>query len=522
MARPLRISFVAILLLLALHAKSQDSLVFFRDLRFSSSFERDAFYNYTIRRENDAFSLLLADGALLTDEQAASAKTDFYALLDKMNTPKFQGKSQEQRTKAVAKTLFSKYFKKYQAESRFEDLIHRGEYAEVSGSGLYALALDYLKIPYNIQEAPNNVFVLACPGSKQIMLESTVTSMLFITYDQAFKKSYIETLKDQKLISEDEFAKSNLNALFDKYYLRSADLFTLQALTGLQYYHHGMLHAQQQNNVSAFQCFEKAYYLSPTPRNGYMLMRTGLAMFSELKARNTQHAVLLGKLSRYEGIGVNEEVVAGEFFQTINNLLFDRGKKEELDEYYEALLENCTHPATKKEVSFVYQYEQGRYRYNDMRYNEALPYLETALKSKPSSQPAATTFISCLTSLTRFSFQDEATVKQLEQYSTSIPELNNNNAFISMLGNCYLAHMAINFQDKKQSQAEASRKKFEALAAAHPEMKVSSSDIGRAYSDASVYYFRKGQNAKAKECVAAGLKLSPNNYELINRQRMIR
>ena len=82
--------------------------------------------------------------------------------------------------------------------------------------------------------------------------------------------------------------------------------------------------------------------------------------------------------------------------------------------------------------------------------------------------------------------------------------------------------MAISFQSKRQSQGEVHRKKFETLQASYPEVKVASSDIGRAYSDASVYYFQKGQTTKAKECIAAGLKISPNNYELLNRQRMIR
>jgi len=188
MTRLVQTNIAIIFLMLALPSKSQDSLVFFRDLRFTSTFEQQAFHNVT-RGEYDPFSLMMADGALLSDEQVSSARTEFYALLDNMNTPKFQSKSQEQRTKTAAKAVNSKYFKKYDPNSRFEDLIHRGEYSEVSGSGLYSLALDHLKIPYNIQEAPNNVFVLACPGSKQIMLESTVVSLVMTSYDPTFKKA---------------------------------------------------------------------------------------------------------------------------------------------------------------------------------------------------------------------------------------------------------------------------------------------------------------------------------------------
>src|SRR4051812_11675070 len=113
MTRLAHITFAAIMVLLAHRARSQDSLVFLRDIRFISPFEREAFYNYTVRRENDAFSLLIADGSLLTDDQVSSARKTFYALLDEMNTPKFQSKTQELRTKTVAKALFSKYFKKY-------------------------------------------------------------------------------------------------------------------------------------------------------------------------------------------------------------------------------------------------------------------------------------------------------------------------------------------------------------------------------------------------------------------------
>ena len=46
--------------------------------------------------------------------------------------------------------------------------------------------------------------------------------------------------------------------------------------------------------------------------------------------------------------------------------------------------------------------------------------------------------------------------------------------------------------------------------------------IGRAYSIAAVYYFRKGQTAYSRQILDQGLRYAPDNLELLQRKRMIR
>ena len=45
--------------------------------------------------------------------------------------------------------------------------------------------------------------------------------------------------------------------------------------------------------------------------------------------------------------------------------------------------------------------------------------------------------------------------------------------------------------------------------------------VGRAYSEACVYYFKKGQKAKAKQLLDKGLQIVPNDFQLKMRKQMI-
>jgi hypothetical protein len=70
-------------------------------------------------------------------------------------------------------------------------------------------------------------------------------------------------------------------------------------------------------------------------------------------------------------------------------------------------------------------------------------------------------------------------------------------------------------------QGEKYRLTFEELAGRYPDAQPNTQLVGQAYSRAAVYFYRKGQTQKARNLIEAGLKLSPNNYELMTRKRMI-
>lgn len=253
-----------------------------------------------------------------------------------------------------------------------------------------------------------------------------------------------------------------------------------------------------------------------------MLMQSGSRAYLSHSKKDLKHAALLGKISRYSGVGITEDMISGEFFSVIQELLFNRGQPDQLEAYYSILAETIRSPETKQEIGFIYEFEKGRFFYNKDRCYTALPHYENALKIKPANQQAANMIISCMSMLAENWVQEEDIIKKLAYYRNEYPSLADNNTYNALVANAYLINCALNFEDNKPAEAERFRNLFEELLKAEPDLNPRSEYVGRAYSAGVVYYFRKGQTKRAQALLDEGLKISPGNYELTIRKKMIR
>lgn len=509
-------------LLLSFVSKSQDSLVYLNDLAFASPFEKNTFVNFSKNNAPDQFHLFIANGALLTEGQILAAHDRFYDYLKSLDSEKLTTKKPDKRVKAIVNGIQDRYLMKYVSGSRFEDVFYNGNFSEIAGTALYCLAFEYFKIPYEIKEETNNVYVIAFPQTERIKIESTVASIIFTTFDEAYQRQFVETLRKQKIISEQEVARNTTKELFNAYYFNTKSSITISGLAGLHYLNDGITLLQQENYEAAFHQFEKAYFLSQSPKAAYMLMHTGADAFLRHPNRDLKQAALLGKTSRYRAAGITDDMISGEFYKVIQDLLFNKNEKDLLADYYKELLLKVNNFNTKRELSFYYYFENGRYLYNQARYRDALPFFEEALKQKPTNQDAATIMINTLSQMGNSQAQTEEYSKKLIDYASSFTALNDNNLFNGLLASSLLMQQAIKFEEGKALEGESYRKNFEELYAKNPDVSLDSFLLGKAYSAAATFYFKKGQTKKAQEYLSYGLKLSPDNYELKTRQRMIR
>src|SRR5690606_32752962 len=88
----------------------------------------------------------------------------------------------------------------------------------VSATALYALAFEELKIPYTVKEQPSHVYLVAHPREEQIVLQTTTPVGGYTAISNEFKMSFVRNLKDNKVISSQEFASRDNSTLFDEYY----------------------------------------------------------------------------------------------------------------------------------------------------------------------------------------------------------------------------------------------------------------------------------------------------------------
>jgi tetratricopeptide (TPR) repeat protein len=362
------------------------------------------------------------------------------------------------------------------------------------------------------------VYVVAYPGHEGIKVETTIPIGGFFSVSDGFKQNYVKMLKDQKIISNQEYVSNDANEIFNKYYYGDQSAINLTQLAGLQYLNDGLYKMEDDDVAHALPQFEKAYLLYPSKRSSFVLYACLLQAFTSLTEKNETHALYLAKLSRYKDQGIKTEVVMGEFSRVSQQLLFDQGQPEKLQRYYQLLSTNVSDTLLKTELSFFYNYEFARFYYNKQKFKEALPYAESCLYAKPSNQDGITLLIGLLNNQLRFNYANDA-IDLFDTYAKKFPVLMENNGFVEVIGTLYLSEFDRSYRDYDPIKGEKFRSLFEAFHKDHSDVKFSDRLVAEAYLSAAVYYFRKGQNTKAKALVTKGLEISPDNYELQMRKK---
>jgi tetratricopeptide (TPR) repeat protein len=501
-----------------IHAQQTDSLVRFNEISFSSAAERNAFLAVQAGKP-DYFHLFLANGNLLTDSKMEKSKTDFYEHVKTISVADI--KKNEKKIKTIYDNLHKKYLKKFEIRGRFEQLFHNGYFNSFSASALFALTLDELKIPYQINEVADQAYLVAYPATDKIIIKNVSELAGYFALSDEFKKEYIKRLNDQKLIDPKEYASSSLNDLFDKYYFGQGGEITLAKLAGLSYMNEALFLSNEKRFEESYAYLQKAYVLYPSDRMGYLLAQSAAYSLDTHTAKDSVQALKLGRVSRYVSFGINNELIPGNFQHIIQVLLFEQGSKSKLDIYHRVLSRNIADEKIRAEIDYAYSFHVARYYYSQARYIDALPLLEKALTLKPKEVDVQTLFI--VSQAQRMDRQPlEDGIRQLDEYGFRFPELGSNNGFAVLNARACLLMFYRNYQEGKAAEGDKYKLKFEALVDRSKDLSIENNLIGQAYSEAAVYYFRKGQVSKAKQYIVTGLKYAPQNYELRERQRAIK
>jgi tetratricopeptide (TPR) repeat protein len=509
----------SLLLMLTLGVSAQE-LVKYEEISFSSDFEKRVFDDHFLNKKTDFFSLLMANGSLLNESSIEKAKTRFTNYIDGFKTEKFQSKKPDKKVKTLYDGIHADFFIKYEAKNRFENIFHNGAFNCVSASALFGLAFHELRIPFSIKEQPTHVYVIAFPSSERIMVETTTPLAGYYTVTEQFKDDYTRMLKDQKLITAKEYIDTDRAILFDKYYFGNQGDITLLQLVGLQYANDGLALLDAKEYLAAFNELEKAYLFYPSDRTGYLLMLAGGQAVQSRENKDSVHAQMVGKLSRYKRYGVTADMIKGELHNSMLYWLSEKGDKETMKSYFTAMHRMVDDKALKDDLEFNYSYECGRMNYNKAKFKDALPYFERCLTLKPNHAETTSIFVGTIGQSFKNLPTKEA-IKMLEQYSLQFPSLTDDNTFNLFLCNAYLIESANGFKNDDPSTGEAYQSSFEKYFSSHSDVNPGTQILGEAYSSAAVYYFKKGQSSKARNAINEGLKISPENYQLKMSQRML-
>ncbi len=464
----------------------------------------------------------LFDGFLvIASEDSASFekwKKFYQGEIDEMRGRKIP-KKREKDIKFIYDQLHDKFLRKYELLSYFDQIFENGVYNCVTAVALYAMSFDELGIPYGIKETPTHVYIVADPGDTQLLIETTDPISGFKSFSPGFKENFVAQLGMMKVIDQADVAGKGIYAIFDEYYFGGADL-TLKQLIGIQYYNRGITAYEEGNYHNAWRSLAKAQLFHTTDQIDASLFASIASVLSGSDYKEWEDIKLLPYLSRFESFDVKQTNVIGEFGRMLSYVLVDRNDVETAEKAFDYFVENTTNENIINEASFVYFYERGRILYNRANYSDAFEFFIDSYSRKPGNANAET----MLTESFRLAYGNKSisdALARLDTLLTKNEELQSNNHLNNMRINLVLSKMSEDFQEKRSTSGNEMKELFEQMITENPDYAYNPNLLSDAYSQAAVYYFKRGYTTRAKSILRTGLKYEPNSYQLKTRLRMI-
>lgn len=481
------------------------------DLYYHSAFEYQVFDELE-DGNRDYLALITCINPGTTEQEMAAYRRWIAKIAASIGSDRFERSSEEKKIEAISSYLSANIFMQYDQMSTFDDLYRTGRYNYISSACLYAFIMDELKIPYIIRESSSHLYLLAWPLSQKIIVETTIPEYRHFMFDYNARVDFVKYLRNINVIDEVTWRVKSTRELFEKYFYPQKD-FTVKELSGLQYMYRAMEDIDNRALKSAYLNLKKAYYLYPSYKVQYLLLAGYYSFMDSADYTNTEGQVFLGEGPRLIPTGFNFGYYLQRFGVITDIYLFDREDISEYDRLYRFLAERINDQHLRDELSFLYYYETGRYYHNSGKFELALDNIEKAWDIRPADKDLQILFVSTLAGYAVTTGSSEL-IPRLEFYDEEYKIEERNDIFVMVKMHTYLQYAGESFQLQDVAAGESYMSKFEALYQDNPDIGINQDLVGRSYSSAAVYYFRKGSSDRSKQMIMKGLQYAPDNVEL--------
>jgi tetratricopeptide (TPR) repeat protein len=517
-----RYSTLAFWILCSLTTEGQvfDSLVRWNELIFSTSFEQASFTGFLKENRKDFARMFMANSST-ADQDIKFFEEKFNITLNEIISSDAMKKKNDKKIKYIYQAVHDRFLSKYEAENRFYEIMKTGNYNCVTATALYALFFEKLNIPYAIKEEPTHVYLVAYPNAENILIETTTPLSGFFSFETEFKSKFVSTLKNQKIIGGSEAQSSNMDELFNKYYFGNENI-TLTQLIGIHYLNDGLFLRDHEDFAGAYEQVKKGYIYYPNARSEFLLASFTAVRLEQGNLEPLKKSTLIGIISRFKNAGITTDMIKGEFYNLTQTVLSKNNDKVLYKKCYDEIINNTSDDELKKEISYIYNHENGRVFYNQGNYIQAKAYFASALEIQPNNVDLGGLFVSSLGQSFRNERNNKVIVDSLESYKVRFASLEQNNNFNSMIALVYAVEFGDNFEKGNIARGEKYLQMFEAMYETNKSISLlSPGAVGKAYSEACVYFFKKGQKGKAKQLLDKGLQIVPDDFQLKMRKQMI-
>ncbi len=487
---------------------------FGQNLKYSSDLERQAFEGYKSGNP-DYIMMLVAASNGATDGDYNLTKAKIESLITALKPSKFEGYSSSKKIKKVFNLVQSDLLVKYQLENQFLEVFTSGKFNCVSSTAVYALLLDNFKIPYQIIEVPEHVYLVAQPDGQNIVMEGTDAQDGYMKLTEGVVKKQLGTLASMKVITEDELNSPDLGDILNDLY--PSESIGLIQLVAIQYYNQSIYDYEAEKYLNAYENAVKANYLFSNPRYRAMAY---LSIGDYLSFRNYEennYGKYFAAFADMDTTKHHYEVVEAEFHQTCYSLLVENPNRNLLDSIY-AEFDSISSAPLKENLDFRYNLSIAAYLTVSGYHKDARQSFVKALRHNTENTEALAAFCANILIGAETGHFPEV-LDTLLKYEEMFPTLKNLNAWHDASANISLMYCYHQMGAGNVKNATLALAKFEDLMEAYPDIDVMNNNIGVTYCRVALNKYRSSKSG-AQAIIKKGLVYAPGNPDLLRMQRV--
>lgn len=481
----------------------------FNNLQFHSAYEKSIFEKVLNHQAFDTVGLFMAIDKEISNEDVLTTKKKFFEQSDNFYNSYNKSKPQTKFIKDLFNFIHNSYLRKYDIDVYFNSIDKSGNYNCVTASAFYSIFFNRYNISYSIKEAPTHVYLIANPGTSNIMIETTSPTAGYFMPDEKFKRSYLDYLLENKSITKEEIANDGVSVAFEKNYYKQ-DEISVQELAALQYYNYGLSLIDINDFHQAFYQFTKAYFLYPSYKIKMMISATSADVISGSSLTDTADVNVYVSSYSYDVSAKGKDVFAHNFEVFTQKNLVEKNNLNYYESVYNRILNLVEDSLLRDRITFVYYSQLGRVEALNGNYDAAIPLLIKALKLN-KEQKEVTSLIAA--SLIDRYVNTEKCAEVMISFTKENDFLLNKKRYNEAICYCYLRESGNYFAATNYSKAFEVLKRYEDFQGKH-QVNSNAENVGFVYGNASSYYIRKGDYKTGRKYLLKGLKIAPSSMEL--------
>lgn len=505
----------------ALLAVNSDSLVTFKDLIFKSKDEYNAFYNCNHPLTySELVSLFILPDDSINYSIIESRLIEFTTPL----SSKIASKSEQEKVSIIKENVAAIFLKKYLPNTPFTALFETGTYNSVSSMALFSLVFSKLKIPYQLVEDSNKIYLKVYPQTANISLQGNFNEHTSFEYSEHYKIKFAKEIYISQKISKQEFETHTTDQVFNKHY-HIKKLISVKELAGIHYHNFALTNTDNRKLPEAYLYAQKAYFLHSTESHKYLLKYTLFNVLGSNNYADISDVKKLALLCRYFNSGdleVNDAFIKSEYARLINTALTQKINDETFNNYHTIILNNIKDSSLLADIDFTYHFELARQGISSWTtHSIKFDHLELAYARKPLDKNLQGLIIESFNLTMQQLKSEEKVLALIDDYGKKFEFVKTNTPIVSVQIDCYLLVAYKYFNAKKLNEGNVILDKCATLCkklsiTPNPEY------AEAAYLEAARNYYLAGNKTKAKAYLLEGLALVPQSIKIQDKLNLMK